>query len=67
MFFEDIFRLKAHSEPKVLPDGRAVDNTLLRRAFSTLGYPARALHVIVVPTDLALWPGQLSQLHVAFA
>ena len=67
MFFEDISRLKALTEPKVLPCGRTVDNTLLRRVFSTLGYPARACHVIAVPTHLTLWSGQLSQLHVAFA
>ena len=65
MSFKDFSRLKALTEPKMVPYGRMVDNTLLRHAFSALVTPGRAWHVIEAPISLTLWSGQLPpQLHV---
>ena len=51
-FFEDFSRLRALTEPKVVPYGRVVDKTLLRHVFSAVMFPGRAWHVIVVPIRL---------------
>ena len=49
MFFEVFSRLRALTEPKVVPYDRVLDNILLRHVFSTAVFPARARCVIVVP------------------
>ena len=49
MFFEVFSRLRALTEPKVVPYGTVLDNALLRHVFSAVVLPARAWHVIVVP------------------
>ena len=68
IFFKDFWRLRALTEPKMVPYGRVVDNTLLRHVFSAVVIPARAWHVIEVPIGLTLWSGQLPpQLHVILA
>ena len=54
MFFDDRSRLRTLTEPKVVSDGRVVDNTLLRHVFSAVVLPARAWHVLVVPIGLTL-------------
>ena len=58
MFFKDFSRLRALPEPKMVPYGRMVDNTLLRHVFSAVVIPARAWHAIEVPIGLTLWSGQ---------
>ena len=66
--FEHFSRMRAFTEPKVVPCGSVVDNTLLRHVFGALVFPARSWHVHVVPIGLILWPGQLpSQLHEILA
>ena len=60
MLFVDFSRLRALTEPKVVPYGRVVDNKLLRHAFSAVVFPARAWHVIVVPIGLTLWAGAIA-------
>ena len=66
--FEDFSRLRALTEPKVVPYGRVLDNILLRHVFSAAVFSAKAWHVIVVPKGLTLWPEQLPpQLHVILA
>ena len=68
MGFENFSRLVAPTEPKVVPYGRVLDNTLLRHVFSAAVFSARALLVIVVPIGLTLWSVQLPlQLHVILA
>ena len=52
MFFEDFSGLRAFTEPKVVPYGRFLDNTLLKHVFSPVVFPARACHVIEVPDRL---------------
>ena len=49
MFFGIFSRQRALTEPKVVPYGRVLDNTLLRHVFSAVVFPTRAWHVIVVP------------------
>ena len=67
MFFKDL-RLKALTGPKVVPNGRVADDTMLWHVFRAVMFPGRAWHVIVVPIGLTLWSGQLSaQLHVISA
>ena len=61
-------RLNALIKPKEVPYGRVVDNKLLRHVLSTVVFPARAWHVIIVFLGLTLWSGQLPpQLHVILA
>ena len=36
MFFEVLSRLRALTEPKMVPYGRVLDNTLLRHVFSAM-------------------------------
>ena len=52
MYFEDFSRLRALAEPKRVPYGRFLDDTLLRHALSALVFPAREWHVTVIPIDL---------------
>ena len=51
-FFENCSGLRAPAEAKEVPYGRASNNTLLKNIFSTMGFPATACHVIVVPINL---------------
>ena len=59
MFFKDFSKLRALTEPKMVPYARVVDNTLLRNVFSAVVMPARAWHMIEVPIGLTLWSRQL--------
>ena len=52
MFFKDFSRLRALTEPKMVPYGRVVDNTLLRHVLSAVVIPGRVWHVIEVPIGL---------------
>ena len=68
MVFNDFSRLRALTEPKIVPYGMVVDNTLLKHVFSAVVIPARAWHVIIVPIGLTLLSGPLPpQMHVILA
>ena len=67
-FLKDFARLRALTEPNMVPYGMVVDNTVLRHVFSAVVIPARAWHLIEVPIGSTLWLGQLPpQLHVILA
>ena len=51
---KDFSRLRTLTEPKMVPYGRVVDNTLLRHVFSVVVIPGRACHVIEVSIGLTL-------------
>ena len=57
-FFKDFSRMRAPTEPKMVPYGRVVDNTLLRHVFSAVVIPERVWHMNKVPIGLTLWSGQ---------
>ena len=61
MFFEVFSRLRALTEPKVVPYGTVLDNALLRHGLSAVVFPARAWHVNTERSSyigFTLWPGQ---------
>ena len=57
--FEDFSRLRTLTEPRVVPYGKVVNNTLLRLIFTAVVFLARGWQLILVPIDLSLWSGQL--------
>ena len=68
LLFRGFSWLRGLTEAKVVPCGWVVDNPLLRRVFSTVGFPVGAWHVIVVSIGLTLWSERLPpQLHVILA